>query len=144
MSKFLMFGMSPNQIIARATVNAARVFPAFSDRGTLNVVENAVGRWRIHVGDDVAALEQRQDGSHRRVILADMDHHWQIEGRSRLLGTSQRLEIVGSSDVGRKPRLDPYDDVAMTRDRPTREVDVGIVQNLSIRRRRGRDRFVRC
>ena len=37
MSKFFMFGMSLNQIIARATVNAARLFPAFSDRCTLNV-----------------------------------------------------------------------------------------------------------
>ena len=37
MSKFLMYGMSVSQIIACATVNAARVFPAFDDRGTLNV-----------------------------------------------------------------------------------------------------------
>jgi dihydroorotase len=37
MSKFLMFGMPLNAVIARATINAARVFPAFSDRGTLNV-----------------------------------------------------------------------------------------------------------
>jgi dihydroorotase len=37
MSKFIMFGMSLNQIIAAATVNAARCFPAFDDRGTLNV-----------------------------------------------------------------------------------------------------------
>jgi dihydroorotase len=37
MSKFLMFGMSLSQVIACATVNAARVFPSFDDRGTLNV-----------------------------------------------------------------------------------------------------------
>src|SRR5712691_11034341 len=37
MSKFLMFGMPLTQVIACATVNAARVFPAFDDRGTLNV-----------------------------------------------------------------------------------------------------------
>jgi dihydroorotase len=37
MSKFLMFGMPLGQIIACATVNAARCFPAFDDRGTLNV-----------------------------------------------------------------------------------------------------------
>jgi dihydroorotase len=36
-SKFLMFGMTVSQVIACATVNAARVFPAFDDRGTLNV-----------------------------------------------------------------------------------------------------------
>jgi dihydroorotase len=50
MSKFFMFGMSLNQIIARATVNAARLFPAFSDRGTLNVGAPA----------DVALLELRE------------------------------------------------------------------------------------
>ena len=37
MSKFLLFGMPLSQIIACATVNAARCFPAFDDRGTLNV-----------------------------------------------------------------------------------------------------------
>ena len=37
MSKFITFGMPLSQIIACATVNAARVFPSFDDRGTLNV-----------------------------------------------------------------------------------------------------------
>jgi dihydroorotase len=37
MSKFIMFGMPLSQIIGCATVNAARVFPSFDDRGTLNV-----------------------------------------------------------------------------------------------------------
>ena len=37
MSKFIMLGMPLSQIIACATVNAARLFPAFDDRGTLNV-----------------------------------------------------------------------------------------------------------
>src|SRR5262249_27699630 len=37
MSKFLTFGMTLDQVIARATVNAARAFEAFADRGTLNV-----------------------------------------------------------------------------------------------------------
>jgi dihydroorotase len=50
MSKFLMFGMRLDQVIACATVNAARVFDAFSDRGTLNVGAPA----------DVAVLELRQ------------------------------------------------------------------------------------
>jgi dihydroorotase len=50
MSKFLMFGMPLSQVIACATVNAARVFPAFDDRGTLNVGAPA----------DVAVLELRQ------------------------------------------------------------------------------------
>jgi dihydroorotase len=50
MSKFLMFGMPLDQVIARSTVNAARVFPAFEDRGTLNVGAPA----------DVAVLEMRE------------------------------------------------------------------------------------
>jgi dihydroorotase len=37
MSKFIMLGLPLAQVIARATINAARVFPAFADRGTLNV-----------------------------------------------------------------------------------------------------------
>jgi dihydroorotase len=52
MSKFIMFGMPLSQIIAGATVNAARCFPSFDDRGTLNVGAPA----------DVAILELR-DGS---------------------------------------------------------------------------------
>ena len=50
MSKFLGLGMSLDQVIARATVNAARKFPLFHDRGTLNV--GAVA--------DVAVLELRE------------------------------------------------------------------------------------
>jgi dihydroorotase len=49
MSKFLMFGMSLSQVIACATVNAARAFEAFNDRGTLNIGAPA----------DVAVLELR-------------------------------------------------------------------------------------
>jgi len=50
MSKFLMFGMSASQVIACATASAARVFPAFEDRGTLNIGAPA----------DVAILELRE------------------------------------------------------------------------------------
>ena len=50
MSKFIMFGMSLSQIIASVTVNAARVFTAFDDRGTLNVGAPA----------DVAIIELRE------------------------------------------------------------------------------------
>jgi dihydroorotase len=50
MSKFIMFGMPLSQIIACATVNAARVFPSFDDRGTLNIGAPA----------DLAILELRE------------------------------------------------------------------------------------
>jgi dihydroorotase len=52
MSKFILFGMPLSQIIGCATVNAARVFPSFDDRGTLNVGAPA----------DLAILELR-DGT---------------------------------------------------------------------------------
>jgi dihydroorotase len=50
MSKFILFGMPLSQIIASATVNAARCFPSFDDRGTLNVGAPA----------DVAIMELRE------------------------------------------------------------------------------------
>jgi len=50
MSKFLTFGMTLDQVVARATVNASRVFPLFNDRGTLNVGAPA----------DIAVLELRE------------------------------------------------------------------------------------
>ena len=37
LSKFLNFGMTLDQVVARATLNASRIFPLFRDRGTLNV-----------------------------------------------------------------------------------------------------------
>jgi dihydroorotase len=50
MSKFLMLGMSLDQVIAGATINASRAFPVFHDRGTLKVGAPA----------DVAVLELRE------------------------------------------------------------------------------------
>ena len=50
MSKLFGYGMTLDEAIARATVNAARIFPVFNDRGTLNVGAPA----------DVAVLELRK------------------------------------------------------------------------------------
>ena len=52
MSKLFGYGMTLDEAIARATVNPARIFPLFNDRGTLNVGAPA----------DVAVLELR-DGN---------------------------------------------------------------------------------
>jgi dihydroorotase len=49
LSKLLDYGMTLDQAIACATVNASRIFPLFNDRGTLNVGAPA----------DVALLELR-------------------------------------------------------------------------------------
>jgi dihydroorotase len=51
MSKFLMLGMSLDQVIACATVNASRAFPVFRGKGTLKTGSPA----------DVAILELRED-----------------------------------------------------------------------------------
>ena len=50
MSKFLMMGMSLDQVIACATVNSSRAFPVFRDRGTLKPGAPA----------DIAVLELRE------------------------------------------------------------------------------------
>jgi dihydroorotase len=50
MSKFLMLGMSLDQVVACATVNASRVFPVFRNRGALKVGAPA----------DVAVLELKE------------------------------------------------------------------------------------
>ena len=63
------------------------------------VVEDAIRRRRVHVGDDIAALEQREDGAHRRKRLANVDHHREIEGGGRLLSAPERFEIVGVGHV---------------------------------------------
>jgi dihydroorotase len=49
MSKLLGYGMTLDQAIACATVNASRIFPVFHDRGTLKAGAAA----------DVAVLELR-------------------------------------------------------------------------------------
>jgi dihydroorotase len=50
MSKFLLFGASLSDVVARATLNPARAFGVFEDRGTLNVGAPA----------DLAILELRE------------------------------------------------------------------------------------
>ena len=50
LSKFLNFGMTLDQVVARASLNPSRIFPLFHDRGTLNVGAPA----------DVAVLEVRE------------------------------------------------------------------------------------
>ena len=49
-SKFLMLGMSIDQVIACATINASHAFPLFRSRGTLKAGATA----------DVAVLELRE------------------------------------------------------------------------------------
>ena len=69
MSKLFTFGMSLSEAVACATVNAARTFPVFRDRGTLNV--GAVA--------DITLLELR-DGEFEFVDNYDN----KIKGKQRL------------------------------------------------------------
>jgi dihydroorotase len=69
MSKYLGYGLSVSNVVACATVNAARTFDVFRDRGTLNVGATA----------DVAVLELR-DGEFEFVD----NYENKIKGRQRL------------------------------------------------------------
>jgi dihydroorotase len=81
MSKFLQYGMSVAEVVACNTVNAARMFPAFKDRGTLAVGAPA----------DAAIFELR-DGSFE--FLDNYDQA--ITGRQRLFA---RGTILGGTQV---------------------------------------------
>jgi dihydroorotase len=76
MSKLLGYGMSVPEAIACATVNAAKVFDAFRDRGTLNVGAPA----------DVAILELRE-GDFEFVD----NYENKIKGRQRLFPSERVL-----------------------------------------------------
>ena len=76
MSKFLGYGMSVTDVIACNTVNAAKMFPAFKDRGTLAVGASA----------DLTILELR-DGAFE--FLDNYDN--KITGKQRLFAVATIL-----------------------------------------------------
>ena len=75
------------------------------------------------------------DGAHRRIRLANVDH-LEIEGSGRFLRAPQRFQILGVGHVFRQPRLDADDNVAMARNRPLRQGDVGDVHVVQLAARR--------
>jgi dihydroorotase len=81
MSKFLNYGMSVPQVVACATVNPARVFPVFKDRGTLKVGAPA----------DVALLELREGN-----FEFEDNYKNRISGRQRLFPSGT---ILGGTPV---------------------------------------------
>jgi dihydroorotase len=83
MSKLFGYGMTIDQAIARATVNAARIFPLFNDRGTLNVGAPA----------DVAVLELRK----QNFDFLD-NYNNKITGHQRLLPSAT---VLGGKRVQR-------------------------------------------
>ncbi len=86
MSKLFGYGMTVPQAIARATVNPARTFDVFRDRGTLNVGAAA----------DVALLELR-DGNFE--FLDNFGN--KVPGRQRLFPSGTVL--AGKAVLGGKP-----------------------------------------
>jgi dihydroorotase len=83
MSKLFGYGMTLDQAIARATVNPARIFPLFNDRGTLNVGASA----------DVAVLELRKGN------FEFLDNYKNtIKGRQRLFPSAT---VLGGKRVPR-------------------------------------------
>ena len=72
------------------------------------------------MGDDITALEQRENGAQRRIVLADMNHDRQVERFGRRLSPLQDLEIIGPGDISREARLYASDDVAVPGDLPDR------------------------
>lgn len=85
MSKFLDLGLSLEQVIARATLNPARVFEQFHDRGTLNVGAPA----------DVAILELREG------TFEFVDNYRNMRtGRQRLFPSGT---VLGGKIVPRAP-----------------------------------------
>jgi dihydroorotase len=86
MSKLFGYGMTVDQAIARATVNPARIFPLFNDRGTLNVGAPA----------DVALLELRKGN------FEFLDNY-----KNKITGR-QRLFPSGAVLAGKRvPRAEP-------------------------------------
>ena len=82
MSKLMGYGMTVEQAIARGTVNPARMFPQFNDRGTLNVGAPA----------DVAVLELR-DGN----FEFEDNYKNKITGKQRFFPSAT---VLGGKRVG--------------------------------------------
>ena len=89
LSKFLLLGMPLDRVIACGTANAARVFEAFRDRGTLNVGAPA----------DVAVLELREG------TFEFVDNYKNARSGSQRLYPS--ATVLGGKLV--RPSLRPHD-----------------------------------
>ena len=94
------------------------------------IVEDPVRGRRIHVRDDVAALEQGEDLGERRVRLPQVDHHWQVEPFRHRLRACECCEIAVGAAPGPllHPSLDSDDRVAMTGNGRTCQRHIGEVK----------------
>jgi dihydroorotase len=85
MSKLLMFGMTLAQVVACATTNAAKVFDAFSDRGTLNIgapADVAIMELREGSFEFLDNYEGRRDGRQRLFPIATVLNGKRVAART--------------------------------------------------------------
>jgi dihydroorotase len=85
MSKLLMFGMPLAQVVACATTNAAKVFDAFSDHGTLNVgapADVAIMELREGSFEFLDNYEGRRTGGHRLFPIATVLNGKRVPART--------------------------------------------------------------
>jgi predicted amidohydrolase len=97
MSKFFVFGMSLSQIIARATVNAAHIFPAFSDRGTLGApADVALLELRGGTFEFLDNYKGTRTGRQRKAVLKAQRLAWQgLSSCGQLIGKTTKFGSVG-------------------------------------------------
>ena len=112
---------------AVADVEPDTSLPGGCDRGEQSpaVVEDAVWRWRVHVGDDVAPLQQREDGGQWRGRLTDVHHHGEVERLDGGPRATHRFKILIAHDGPRETRFHADDDIAVTGDCRASRGDVG-------------------
>src|SRR5436189_5116214 len=88
------------------------------------VIDDAVGRRREHVRDDVTWFEECEKLRQRRHRLAHVNHDGKSERCCDFLRAPKHFEIVRSGYILREPRFDAADDVAVSCDCVTRSRDV--------------------
>ena len=63
------------------------------------VIDDAVGRRREHVGDDIAAFQEIEQPGKRRHRLSHVDHDGKGEGGGHFLRAPKHLVIIRARDI---------------------------------------------
>ena len=79
------------------------------------------------MGDDVAALEQRKEGAQRRVVLADVDHHRQIE-RAAACARRSASRSFGPATLSDMRALTPMTTSRLRAMAPRAKIHIGAVE----------------
>ena len=121
MSKFLMFGMPLSQVIACATTNAAKVFPSFDDRGTLNVGAPAdVSILELREGNfEFTSTISRARPDGQPAPVPDRDRVWRQDGAGSRLSTAAGGPVVRAAVAAARRR--PFQCAAFVVSSPGRQ-----------------------